>query len=150
MKIKWWNWGIKVFTASYWQSCGVKSVISYCELLHLTYHSWWLTNEKAIASVTRDYWEKINATHWNQVNFMVVIISTISEKSFVSKWWWLWLRWTWTGCLSTQNQPQGLLNVRHQMNYQEAYALHGQEVIPLCQSNPIAHVCIGGNIKKKK
>lgn len=105
--------------------------------------------EKAVATAARDYWAKINATHWNQVNFMLVIIPTSSEKSFVSKWCLLQLRWTWTGCLNTENKPQGLLDVGQQINYQEKYGLLSQEVIPFFQSNPIAHVCIEWNYSEK-
>lgn len=53
--------------------------------LHLTNCSLeWLMEEKVIVCATRDYWEKINAVHWNQVYFTAVIISTGSEKSFDS------------------------------------------------------------------
>lgn len=106
--------------------------------------------EKAVATAARDYWAKINVMHWNQVNFMLVIISTSSEKSFVGKWCLLQLRLTWTGCLNTESKPQGLLDVRQQINYQEKYGLLSQEVIPFFQSNPIAHVCIEWNYSEKK
>lgn len=39
-----------------------------------------MTEEKAIASVTRDYWAKINVTYLNQANVMFVITFTSSEE----------------------------------------------------------------------
>lgn len=56
---------------------------SHHQPLHLTNCSLkWLMEQKAIVCAARDYWEKINAVHWNQVHFTVVIIRTGSEKSF--------------------------------------------------------------------
>lgn len=122
----------------------------YSELQHLPNYSWRIIEEKAIASAIRDYWAKINATHLNQVNFMVIIISTSSEKSFVSKWCLSQLRWAWTGCLNIQKKPYRPLNVRHPMNYEEEHGLRSQEIIPLLQSNSTAHVCMECNYSEEK